>query len=506
MEKRKEDILRMAKEYSSEFNKELPVTAVILAAGHGKRIKSQTSKMLHKIWGKPTVERVLNACVKGIEKLNTIIVVGIKAECVIEIIGKRENTIYAYQAEQLGTGHALQVAAEKIPEDYKGTVIVLPGDMGLIDSETVSDFTNKFNNSSADMMVLTGIYKGEAENNYYGRILRVKDLDVTGKPTEDDSGKVIEIIEHKDILAMPEDYTYLSDFGGKKIPYSREELLNINEYNSGVFAFKYQPLKKLLYTIESNNTQNEIYITDLISIFNRNKLNVEAVSPEKPYTIMGFNNKSVLKKMEEIARRLAYEKIKDLVEIDDPEDFFIAEEVIEQILDMDKLGQPLDIHVGKGAHLGNNVKPNYNLKIGNEAYVEGNVTFGKNVTIYERVYLNTYENQEMIIGDNVEILWGDIIKGNVRIAENTRIESGVNMTGSDEFPLRIGKNVIIKGSSYLFGTQVEDDIFIEHSVLIKKKVNRYEDAHGNIMPVKFYIPYPQGVEAIESIEKNEIHK
>ena len=499
MENQGKDIYKMAEEYSGKFNKELPLTAVILAAGHGKRIKSQTSKMLHKIWQTPTVERVLNACVKGIQKLNVIIVVGIKAECVIEIIGKRENVLYAYQSEQLGTGHALQVAAEKIPEDYSGSVIVLPGDMGLIDAETVADFVSKFEKSSADMMALTGIYEGEPEKNYYGRILRVKEIDARGNSTESDAGKVIEIIEHKDILALPEEGPYIAKFGKREIAFTREELLNANEYNSGVFAFKFPKLKDFLYKIESNNAQNEIYITDLIAIFNRNNLTVEAVFPEKQYVIMGFNNKSVLKKMEAIARQLAYEKIKDLVEIDDPDDFFVADEVIEKIIEMDKLGQPLDIRIGKGAFIGRNVKINYNLSVGAGAYVDGNVSFGKNVKLYERVYLNTYPNQQIVIGDNVEILWDDIIKGNVQIGDYSRIESSVNMTGSDEFPLRIGKNVIIKGTSYLFGTKVEDGIFIEHSILIKKIVKRYEDAHGNVMPVRFYVPYPEGVEAIESI-------
>ena len=65
------------------------------------------------------------------------------------------------------------------------------------------------------------------------------------------------------------------------------------------------------------------------------------------------------------------------------------------------------------------------------------------------------------IGDNVQILSGDIIKGNVRIGNNCSIESSVNMTGSDEFPLKIGNNVTIKGTSYIFGSVVENNIFIE---------------------------------------------
>ena len=77
---RNKKIHSLANQFSSKLGTTAKEVAIILAAGHGKRIKSQRSKMLHKIWGVPTVQRVYNACVKGIKKVNTIIVVGIKAE------------------------------------------------------------------------------------------------------------------------------------------------------------------------------------------------------------------------------------------------------------------------------------------------------------------------------------------------------------------------------------------------------------------------------------------
>ncbi len=83
------EIYSKVKELSTEFNN-FNEAAIILAAGHGKRIKSQKSKMLHKIWEIPTVERVYNACKIGIENINTVIVVGIKASDVMDVIGKRD--------------------------------------------------------------------------------------------------------------------------------------------------------------------------------------------------------------------------------------------------------------------------------------------------------------------------------------------------------------------------------------------------------------------------------
>ena len=131
--------------------------------------------MLHKIWGVPTVERVYNACRNGKKDMNIILVVGIKAQDVMQVFGKRESTLFAYQENQNGTGHAVQVALEKInPGKFEGTVFVLPGDMGLIDSATMQRFREEFVNTNSDMMVLTGIFDGEPEENAYGRIIRVK--------------------------------------------------------------------------------------------------------------------------------------------------------------------------------------------------------------------------------------------------------------------------------------------------------------------------------------------
>jgi bifunctional UDP-N-acetylglucosamine pyrophosphorylase/glucosamine-1-phosphate N-acetyltransferase len=90
------EIYSLAKKLSSEFKNSNEV-AIILAAGHGKRIKSQKSKMLHKIWEITTVERVYNACRNGIDGINSVVVVGIKAPDVMEVIGKREANKFAYQ-------------------------------------------------------------------------------------------------------------------------------------------------------------------------------------------------------------------------------------------------------------------------------------------------------------------------------------------------------------------------------------------------------------------------
>ncbi|MBU2492489.1 MAG: NTP transferase domain-containing protein [Bacteroidetes bacterium] len=496
----KNDISKLLKQYSSSFDYSVNETAVILAAGHGKRIKSNTSKMLHTIWNVPTVERVYNACGAGLKKVNRIMVVGIKAKDVVKVIGVKKNTLFAHQAQQNGTGHAVKIGLELIKKNYKGTVYVFPGDMGLIDGKTVKMFKDEFKKSKSDMMVLTGIFEGKPEDNNYGRIVRVKEFDDNGRPSGKDYNKVIEIIEHKDILSMKDNEMHSMIFNKRKYSYTKKELIENNEFNSGVYAFKYNYLSRLINKIKSNNAQNEIYITDLISIFNMNGLNVSAVYPNEQHVIMGFNDKYVLSQMEFIAQKIIYEKLKNIVEIEDPRDFFIDETIVEEILKADKKGIPLDIKIGRGVYIGKGVKLNYNTTFKKNVKVEGNIIFGHNVTIHENASLTCFPDQKIEIGDNVEIFWNNTLKGNIKLGEATRIESIVDITGSDEHKVIIGKNVVIKGTSYIYGSELDDNILIEHSVLKRKKIINTSKNKKDRMKIRFYIPTSEGADLITDLK------
>ncbi len=499
---RKNKVYETAEKLSSPLNYSVKEIAIILAAGHGKRIKSEKSKMLHTIWGVPTVLRVFNACTEGIKDINVIIVVGIKAKDVMNVVSKRTTTAFAFQEEQNGTGQAVQVALEKIKRDsFDGIIYVLPGDMGLIDSKSISSFREDFINSKSDMMVLTGIYDGEPGKNQYGRIIRVKEKDDTGKNSGRDFGKVIQIMEYKDIERLKDDQNYTVEYNKKRYTFTKQELLDINEFNSGVYAFDYKKLVELIPHLKSDNAQQEIYITDLIDLFNKNGYSVTAESPLKKHVVMGFNDKAVLKQMENIARREVYGELKTLIDIDDPDDFFIAEGVVKSIkkMEAENNGKPLDIYIGKGVYISEGVKLNFGVNIRKNAYIDGNIHFGRNTLIGQNVQLSTFLNQTMKLGDNIEILSGDIVKGNVEIDSGTRIESGVHLTGTDDFPLRIGKNVLIKGMSYVFGSLIDDTVHIQRSVIIKKRVRAEKNKNGTIKPVRFILPPAEGTELIEDL-------
>jgi bifunctional UDP-N-acetylglucosamine pyrophosphorylase/glucosamine-1-phosphate N-acetyltransferase len=481
------------RDLSSPYDGSARTLAIILAAGHGKRIKSEKSKMLHEIWGVPTVERVHRAVVTGLPGCVSSVVVGVKAGDVAGAIGKRRNTRYVWQKERNGTGHAVQVALRgKIPTTTQ-YCYVLPGDMGLLNAEEMRSFHKAFLRSGCDMMVLTGIYKGDPSRNYYGRIIRAKQITRDGKASRH-AGTVIEIKEHRDILALKRDYTV--SYRNESLTFTREELLAIPEFNSGVYGFRMRPLLKHISHIGSDNVQGEIYLTDLIAMFNKNNLKVDARPASDATVVLGFNNKSALKEMDNIARQRAYELLKDVITFDDPDHFFLADQVVEQILRLDKKGKTLDMVIGEGVHVGPKVRISAGLRLARNATVKGSVKFGKNVSVGEGSVLNTYPGQEIVLGDNVEIMVGDQLNGNIKIDEDTRIEGGVRITGSDEHPVCIGRNVRIKGSTYLYGCTIEDGVQMEHCFIKQKRIRAVRREDGSIQPVRFYRPMPEGMDSV----------
>ncbi|MFQ5637035.1 MAG: NTP transferase domain-containing protein [bacterium] len=485
---------------NSEISHRESSLAIILAAGHGKRIRSSTSKMLHKIWGKTTVERVSNVTRTGLNCLNQVIVVGIKAEQVAQELGRSEQRLFTYQEHQRGTGDAVRVALDAAP-GFSGDVYIFPGDTGLVTTGLISKFKTDFDDSRSDMMVLTGLYEGDANENCYGRILRVPQCDRDGQSSGEDAGNVIEIMEHKDVLALVQDVPYKVEYRGKVYAFLKKELLELREFNTGLFAFKADKLRKHITDLKTNNVQGELYVTDLIRIFNENGLSVRASATPDMRAVLGFNTKSVLKEMERCARETVYEKIKDRVLIEDKDDFFIADEVVEWILKNDDDKKPLDICIGKGAHIDREVVLARGVTIGNHSYLSGKIDLGEGVRIKENVQLICDADEAIEVGANSSIGRGNILKGCVCLGQNCRIESGVVITGATETPTFIGNNVVVLGISNIANSVIEDDFFIEHSVLHLENV-RNTEKKGGLSSVKFAFPHAEGLHFMSPISNN----
>ncbi len=442
----KNNINSLIKKYSVKFNYKIPRISIILAAGHGKRIKSSTSKALYQLWGAPSVIRVSEAAKKSIASSNQIIVVGIKAEEVIQAVGKRKNTLFAYQKQQKGTGDAVKIALGTIDKKFNGDVYIFPADAGLITENIIKDFRTQFEKSRCDMMMLTGKYEGETTKNHYGRVIKEKK-----------ANEVIEIKEYKDIEALNDMYKIVHK--GKALSFTKNELLQIREFNSSIYAVKTAPLKKNVHDLKSANIQKEYYFTDMVKVFNKRGLKVGSQTIEDSASLMGFNDRITLKKMENIARQRVYEQLKGIVSFHDCEDFFISEDVAKHILEMDKKGILVDLNMGKGAYLGKGVILGKNVKIGKNSYLNGNV----------------------------------IIQEGVHIGENVKI------IGNKKYPVKIGKGVNINGISYIVGCIIENGVSIEHCILIKKHIQRKLSKDGKIKPLRYIFPKAEGTECLKKI-------
>ena len=145
---------------------------IVLAAGHGMRIRSETSKMLHEIWGQPTAVRVARAVQEGLDSPNQVIVVGIKGLDVARAAGPQPGRLFAYQENPVlgkpaGTGDAVRVGLQAFSAMAADRdVYIFLGDMGLLTGQVVAQFRASFENADCDMMVLTGLYSGPGRDQH----------------------------------------------------------------------------------------------------------------------------------------------------------------------------------------------------------------------------------------------------------------------------------------------------------------------------------------------------
>ena len=239
---------------------------VILAAGKGTRLNSNLPKVLHLIHNKPMVHHVIESC-QTANITDICLVVGYKKEDVLDHC-KNFQTHYCIQKEQLGTGHAVICALDNIKTSSCNQVIILAGDCPLIKPSTLSAFINHHETTNATATILTGTLPN-AEN--YGRIIR------------DNNQNIIGIQEAKDCTP---------------------EQLKINEFNSGIYCFNTPQLLESITKLQTNNTQNEYYLTDVIKILYNNGHTISGHCIDTVYEILGANTQEELDKLNKQAEKL----------------------------------------------------------------------------------------------------------------------------------------------------------------------------------------------------------
>lgn len=264
------------------------LTALVLAAGKGTRMKSKLPKVLHKVGGKPMVTRVLDvATAAGATK--SVAIVGFGHELVESEIGHRATCVF--QAEQNGTGHAVKMAKPELGT-FKGTIMLLCGDTPLLRPSTLEKLLAEHEATGAAATVLTAHM---ADPTGYGRIIRSK------------SGEVMRIVEQKD---------------------GNMEELRVKEINTGMYAFDSEKLWPCLEELSDDNAQGELYITDVVGILVGKGERVSAYMVEDSEESLGVNSRRQLAEAEGILRRRKLGELMDEgVTIVDPNNTYVAPEV-----------------------------------------------------------------------------------------------------------------------------------------------------------------------------------
>ncbi|CNU21891.1 bifunctional N-acetylglucosamine-1-phosphate uridyltransferase/glucosamine-1-phosphate acetyltransferase [Mycobacterium tuberculosis] len=250
-------------------------TAVlVLAAGPGTRMRSDTPKVLHTLAGRSMLSHVLHAIAK-LAPQRLIVVLGHDHQRIAPLVGELADTLgrtidVALQDRPLGTGHAVLCGLSALPDDYAGNVVVTSGDTPLLDADTLADLIATHRAVSAAVTVLTTTLDDPFG---YGRILRTQDHEVMA------------IVEQTDAT-----------------PSQRE----IREVNAGVYAFDIAALRSALSRLSSNNAQQELYLTDVIAILRSDGQTVHASHVDDSALVAGVNNRVQLAELASELNRRAW--------------------------------------------------------------------------------------------------------------------------------------------------------------------------------------------------------
>ncbi|WP_288385343.1 NTP transferase domain-containing protein, partial [uncultured Acinetobacter sp.] len=222
----------------------MTTTVIILAAGKGTRMRSSLPKVLQPLAGRPLLGHVIQTA-KQLHAQNIITIYGHGGEHVQQQF-QQENIQWVEQAEQLGTGHAVQMTLPVLPQE--GMSLILYGDVPLVRQETLDQLLAVSSATGIGMITLN------VDNpTGYGRIIR-------------DNDKIQAIVEHKD---------------------ATEQQRQIQEINTGIYCVSNQKLHAWLPKLSNNNAQGEYYLTDIVAMAVADGLEIASIQPELAYEVEG---------------------------------------------------------------------------------------------------------------------------------------------------------------------------------------------------------------------------
>ena len=236
-------------------------SAVVLAAGQGTRMNSSLVKVLHRVCGMPMVERIVrSAAAAGCEPV--VVVVGHQADAVKGALAHLPGVAFATQAEQRGTGHAVQAAAEVMAGFTHGTALISTADVPLLRAETLGALARSRETSGAAVTVLSMLVD---DPSWYGRVIRNAD------------GVVERIVEARDCSA---------------------EEAEVREVNTGIYAVDSEQLWELLGDLSPDNDPGELYLTDIVAAARRQGLVADALVHGEASEVLGINDRNELARAE----------------------------------------------------------------------------------------------------------------------------------------------------------------------------------------------------------------
>ncbi|MBP1719536.1 MAG: glmU [Deltaproteobacteria bacterium] len=263
---------------------------IILAAGKGTRMKSAVVKVLHPLAGVPLLSYSLDLA-RTFKPQKLVVVAGFQGDAVRRQF-EAPDLIFVDQKEQLGTGHAVQTAIQTLP-GFRGTVLILCGDVPLLTRETIQRLLHAHQGKKAAVTVLTTILENPGS---YGRIFRRED------------GELLKIVEDKDLKAGEE---------------------AAREINTGIYCVDSDFLFSALLSLTDRNAQREYYLTDIVALASSRGERVGGYVAENSFEVMGINTRADLAE----AARYLRQKINERhllagVTLIDPATTYIDREVV----------------------------------------------------------------------------------------------------------------------------------------------------------------------------------
>ncbi len=356
----------------------MTLAVVILAAGKGTRMKSSMPKVLHPLAHKPLVQHVIDTA-RSLDPSQIVVVYGHGGDQVREVVTDADLS-WAEQAEQLGTGHAVQQAMPHIKEADR--VLVLYGDVPLTSAETLRELLEQ----AGDGMGLLTINLDDPSG--YGRIVR------------DDKGAVERIVEQKDANA---------------------DELAIQEVNTGIMVFPGEKLSGWLNGLSNNNAQGEYYLTDLLAMAVNDGVSIAVTQPEHQFEADGVNNKLQLAELERAYQRLQADRLMtDGVLLRDPNRFDLR----------GSLTHGTDCEIDINVIIEGNVTLGNNVKIGANVVLR-NVSIGDNTVVVENcIFDDATVGADCTIGPFSRLRPGADLTGGAHIGNFVEIKKSVVGLGS----------------------------------------------------------------------------